>query len=160
MLAQFGPLFYEPSVYVAHKKCTSVLVCLDWRLLGSVISLILSGILHSAQLKERCATFKRVVDTILSAVKWLFLSAYLVDIEIFSRTACQLFNCTRLALSLLEEPGVSLKLKKCVFLPNKTDYPRHVVHRVLHEAACRTASGKEEESHERQENNKKKCELT
>lgn len=67
-------------------------------------------------LKNADATFQRVVDNILSPIKWQLAFVYLDDTVIFSETTRQLINHTGFVISLFKEACVILTLKRCTYL--------------------------------------------
>jgi len=59
------------------------------------------------------ATFQRVLDIILSSLKWQICLVYLEDVIIFSANAEQHVNDVDTVLHPLREAGVTLNLEKC-----------------------------------------------
>lgn len=57
-------------------------------------------------------TFQRIMDVILSSIKWQFIFVYLDNIVIFSKSPEQYRGLTRKVLTIFENAGVTLKLKK------------------------------------------------
>lgn len=78
-------------------------------------------------LKNASATFQHVMDILLSSVKRQLDLVYLEHSVIFSRIRRQRMDHTRLLLSLLKKPGVTLKLKNVAFFTNKISYVGHVI---------------------------------
>jgi len=78
-------------------------------------------------LKNAPATFQRVMDVILSSVRWQFALVYLDDIFVFSTTVEDHFDHVRTVLGLLKDAGVTLRLDKCHFFSEAVDYLGHVV---------------------------------
>ena len=77
-------------------------------------------------LKNAPATFQRAIDIILSSVRWQTCLIYL-DVIVFSRDEAEHLHHGDQVLSLLREPGVTLKLTKWHFFEKKVDYLGHVV---------------------------------
>jgi Reverse transcriptase (RNA-dependent DNA polymerase) len=73
------------------------------------------------------ATFQRAMDVLLSRVLWQTAIVYLDDIIVFSRTPEKHLRDLDVVLTLLEEAGVSLNLRKCAFFRSRVDYLGHVV---------------------------------
>ena len=73
------------------------------------------------------ATFQRVVDMILSSVRWQTCLVYLDHVIVFSRNVQEHLNHVNEILTLLRNAGVTLKLKKCDFFRNKVNYLGHVI---------------------------------
>lgn len=73
------------------------------------------------------ATFQRVMDIILSSVKWQLALVYLDDMANFSWTLRKENEHTRLFLSNLKRDCVTSRLKHCAFFTNKIDYLRHII---------------------------------
>lgn len=66
---------------------------------------------------EECASyFQRLIDVLLSTVKWQQALASLEDIVIFSKTPDDHIEHTRSVLYLLKDANVTLKLNKCPLL--------------------------------------------
>lgn len=78
-------------------------------------------------LKNAPGTFQRVIDVILSQVKWQYALVYLDDVIIFSKSVDEHFSHVSTGLQLFKSAGVSLKLKKCSLFTNKVDYLGHVI---------------------------------
>lgn len=78
-------------------------------------------------LRNARATYSRVMDVMLSTVKWQYDLLYLDDIETFSRSLHDHLNHTRLVLQLLIDAGFTLKLKKCASFTNTIDYLNLVI---------------------------------
>ncbi|CAN8069114.1 unnamed protein product [Agarophyton chilense] len=78
-------------------------------------------------LKNAPATFQRVMDIILSRVKWKPALVYLDDFIIFSRTVKEHFRHVKKVLTILQDAGVTQKLRKCAFFQASVDYLGHVV---------------------------------
>ena len=73
------------------------------------------------------ATFQRPLDIILSSVRWKNFLVYIDDVVIFSKTDEEHFSRVSHVLTLLEEAGVKLKLKKCFFFHQRVEYLGHVI---------------------------------
>jgi Reverse transcriptase (RNA-dependent DNA polymerase) len=67
------------------------------------------------------------MDVILSAVKWKFCLVYLDDIIVFSPSLEQHLKDLDVVLTLLEQAGASLQLKKCHLFKERVKYPGHIV---------------------------------
>ena len=67
-------------------------------------------------LRNATATFQRALDIIFSGVRWKNCLLYIENVVIFSKTEEEHFAQVSHVLTLLEEAGVRLKLKKCFFL--------------------------------------------
>lgn len=78
-------------------------------------------------LKNAPTTFQRVIDIILSSVKWKRSLVYLNDKVIFWRTPHEQVDHTRLVLNVLRRAGITFKLEKCAFSTEKIDYLGHVI---------------------------------
>ena len=61
------------------------------------------------------ATFQRAMDLALSQYNWQKCLVYLDDIIIFSKTFDQHVQDVQAVLSVLQQTGIGLKLKKCDF---------------------------------------------
>jgi transposase InsO family protein len=73
------------------------------------------------------ATFQRAMDVLLTPVLWRKAIVYLDDIIIFSSTVEDHIRDVDQVLTMLNEAGVSLKLKKCRFFRRRVDYLGHVI---------------------------------
>jgi hypothetical protein len=73
------------------------------------------------------ATFQRAVDVILASVRFQCALTYLDDIVVYSPTFEQHVKDLSVVLKLLQDAGVSLKLKKCAFASRKVQYLGFVV---------------------------------
>lgn len=78
-------------------------------------------------LKNAPATFQRAMDVIVAPVRWQTALVYLDDIVIFFRTLEEHITHVRQVLSLLQNAGVTLKVKKCRFITNTIGYLGHVI---------------------------------
>ncbi|CAN8073109.1 unnamed protein product [Agarophyton chilense] len=78
-------------------------------------------------LKNAPATFQRVMDIILSRVKWKFALVYLDDFIIFSGTVKEHFCHVKKVLTIPQDAGVTLTLRKCAFFQASLDYLDQVV---------------------------------
>ncbi|CAN8075543.1 unnamed protein product [Agarophyton chilense] len=78
-------------------------------------------------LKNAPATFQQVMHIILSRVKWKFALVYLDDVIIFSLTVTEHLRHVKKVLTILQDPGVTLKLRKCAFFQASVDNHAHVV---------------------------------
>ena len=67
------------------------------------------------------ATFQRVLDIILSGVRWKTWLVYMDDVVVFSKTKGEHFAQVSDVLTLLEEAGVKLKLNKCFFFHQRVE---------------------------------------
>lgn len=67
------------------------------------------------------ATFQRVIDLILSSIRWQSTLLYLDDIVIFSKSVEEHVQLVRKVVTMLRDVGITLKLKKCpLFAERKT----------------------------------------
>jgi Reverse transcriptase (RNA-dependent DNA polymerase) len=71
-------------------------------------------------LRNAPATFERAIDIILSGIKWKTCLVYLDDVIVFYKSKTDHITHVAEALTLLENAGLSLKLKKCLFLPKRS----------------------------------------
>ena len=78
-------------------------------------------------LRNAPATFQRVLDIILSGVRWQPCLIHLDDFIIFSKNEKEHVAHVDEFLTLLQSASVSLKLKKCEFFKPKVDYLGHVI---------------------------------
>jgi len=78
-------------------------------------------------LRNAPSTFQRVIDIILSTVKWQYALVYLDDVIIYSRSAEEHMTHVATVLRMLMEAGVTLKLRKCSLFADKVDYLGHVI---------------------------------
>lgn len=78
-------------------------------------------------LRNAPATFQRALDVILSEVKWRFCLVYIDDIIVFSNDNETHLDQLDHVMTLLEEAGVKLKLKKCFFFRGSVEYLGHVI---------------------------------
>ncbi|KAJ0392460.1 hypothetical protein P43SY_002014 [Pythium insidiosum] len=71
-------------------------------------------------------TFQRLMDCVLRGLSWICCLVYLDDIIVYSRGPMEA-HVVRLAavLARLEDAGLTIKLKKCVFGANKVEYLGH-----------------------------------
>ena len=76
-------------------------------------------------LRNAPATFQRALDIVLSGVRWETCLVY-DGVVIFSKTEEEHFAQVRHVLTLLEEAGVKLKLKKFFFFHQRVEYLGHV----------------------------------
>ena len=76
------------------------------------------------------STFQRVLDIILSGVRWQICLVYLDDVIVFSRTHGEHAKRLDTVLSLLRSAGISLKLKKCSFFQPRVHHLGHVIPQV------------------------------
>ena len=73
------------------------------------------------------ATFQRTLDILLAGLRWQSCLVYLEDIIVFSRSIEDHFKHLCEILAILEEAGLSLKLKKCNFFTKTVDDLGHVI---------------------------------
>ena len=78
-------------------------------------------------LRNAPATFQRSLDLILSGVRFKTCLVYLDDVLIFSRQQEDHIKHVDEVLTLLENAGISLKLRKCQFFRKSLDYLGHVL---------------------------------
>ncbi len=73
------------------------------------------------------ATLRRTLDIIMSSYEWKTCIVYLDDFTIFSKDLELQLGQIYQILSALHKAGVTLKLRKCKFLPNRVEYLGHVI---------------------------------
>ena len=73
------------------------------------------------------ATFQRAMDIALSQYNWQKCLVYLDDIIIFSKSFDQHVQDVQAVLTVLQQTGIGLKLKKCDFFRKKLEYLGHTV---------------------------------
>ena len=73
------------------------------------------------------ATFQRVMDTVLSGLKWQSCLVYLDDVVVFSRDFDEHLRRLRAALQAIKTAGLSLKPTKCRFAYGELKFLGHVV---------------------------------
>lgn len=67
------------------------------------------------------------MEVILTSVKWQFALVYFEDVVLFSHSFSDHIKHLYLVLKLLQQAGVTLKLKKYFFLHNLSDYLGHPI---------------------------------
>lgn len=67
------------------------------------------------------------IDAILSSLRWQHALLYLDDLEIFSKTPEDHIYHARYVGSLIQQSGVAITLRKCVFFPVTIDYLGHII---------------------------------
>lgn len=80
-------------------------------------------------LKNNLRMFQRVMNDLLSKVKWKFALVHLDKIVIFSRTTDAHTDHVGQVLTLLKDAGTPLSLRKSEFFTNSIDYLGHVIRR-------------------------------
>jgi Reverse transcriptase (RNA-dependent DNA polymerase) len=65
---------------------------------------------------------------ILEKVKWKTALIYLDDVIVYSRSMNDHLQHVNEILSMLQQTGASLKLKKCHFFQSSVDYLGHVIY--------------------------------
>lgn len=73
------------------------------------------------------ATFQRMMDTVLSGLKWQSCLVYLDDVVVFSETLEQHVQRLRAVLHAIRKAGLSLKPEKCHFGYEELKFLGHVV---------------------------------
>ncbi|GFU11781.1 retrovirus-related Pol polyprotein from transposon 297 [Trichonephila clavipes] len=73
------------------------------------------------------ATFERMMDNLLRHFKWTMCLCYLDDIIVFSETFEDHFIRLRLVLTCLQEAGLKLNSKKCLFAAQEVKILGHLV---------------------------------
>ena len=73
------------------------------------------------------ATFQRLMDVVLSGLKWKECLVYLDDILIFSKDWDEHLLHLRHVFEKLEKARISLKLSKCEFAKNEIQFLGHIV---------------------------------
>lgn len=72
-------------------------------------------------LKDAPATFRRGMDIILSSVKWKTALVLVDDILLFARSVEDHMEQFGQVLTLLDNAGLTPKLKECTFFAEKID---------------------------------------
>lgn len=91
-------------------------------------------------MKNAQRTLRRVMDVILSAVKWQYVSVYFDHIAIFSKSLKDLTKHTRSVVSFLKDACDTLRLQKRTHFTNPIDYLGHAIKPGKLEAATHTVS--------------------
>ena len=78
-------------------------------------------------LRNAPATFQRALEILLSGVRWRSCLVYIDDVIIFSQDGPSHLKHLDEVLTLLEEGGVKLKLKKCDFFKTSVEYLGHLI---------------------------------
>ena len=78
-------------------------------------------------LRNAPATFQRAVDIVLSSVRWQFCIVYLDDVIIFSNSVDEHIDHIDQVLTLLENAGMSIRLKKSFFMHKEIEYLGHII---------------------------------
>ena len=78
-------------------------------------------------LRNAPATFQRVLDIILSGLRWQTCLIYLDDVIVFSKDTNEHVAHVQEVLTLLRSAGMSLNQKKYEFFQPKVDYLGHVI---------------------------------
>ncbi|GFS96235.1 retrovirus-related Pol polyprotein from transposon 17.6 [Trichonephila clavipes] len=73
------------------------------------------------------ATFERMMDNLLRHFKWTMCLCYLDDIIVFSETFEDHLIRLRLVLKCLQEAGLKLNSKKCLFAAQEVKILGHLV---------------------------------
>ncbi|GFV53543.1 retrovirus-related Pol polyprotein from transposon 17.6 [Trichonephila clavipes] len=73
------------------------------------------------------ATFERMMDNLLRHFKWTMCLCYLDDIIVFSETFEDHLIRLRLVLKCLQEAGIKLNSKKCLFATQEVKILGHLV---------------------------------
>lgn len=89
-------------------------------------------------LRGASRTFQRIMNVILSVVKWRFAIVYLDDILIFLNLLKEHFADVRKVSTLLNNTGVTVELRKCRFFTETTEYLGHIIRQRRFEIASRT----------------------
>lgn len=72
------------------------------------------------------ATFQITLGIVLSRFKWQTCLVYLDDVNIFSNNEKH-FKHIDQTLAALNDAGITFKLQKCCFFPDKVKYLEHVI---------------------------------
>lgn len=72
-------------------------------------------------------TFQHAIYIVLSSVRWKFSIVYLDDIIIFSKWIDYHMTHLKVVLSLLKDGGLTLKVRKCFFVQDRSKYLGHIV---------------------------------
>ena len=78
-------------------------------------------------LTNACATFQRLMNTVLDGLLGLVCVVYLDDIIIFSENAEEHTNHVKLVADRLRAFNLKVNLKKCKFAVNKVEYLSHII---------------------------------
>lgn len=73
------------------------------------------------------ATFQRMMDTVLSGLKWQSCLVYLDDVVIFSATFEQHIERLRLVLEAIRSANLTIKPEKCQFAFEELRFLGHVI---------------------------------
>jgi len=73
-------------------------------------------------LRNAPLTFQRALDIILSGVRWRICLVYIDDVIVFSKNHEEHIEHLDEVLTLLQEAGIKLKLKKCFFFRDEVEY--------------------------------------
>ena len=65
-------------------------------------------------------------------MKWQYCLVYIEDTIIFSKSPDEHLEHLDNVISLLDEAGLSLKLKKCFFMKESIEYLGHIVLSLIH----------------------------
>lgn len=75
------------------------------------------------------ATFQRIMDALLSGIKWQRCLVYMDDVIVFARTFEEHLESLQLVFDKLREAGLHLKASKCKFARPSLPFLGHVVSR-------------------------------
>lgn len=71
--------------------------------------------------------FQCAIDIVLCAVRWKLATVYLDDIVLFSETIDNHKIHLKFVLTLFKYGGLTVKLRKCVFLQYRVEYLKHII---------------------------------
>ena len=72
-------------------------------------------------------TFQKLISQLLCGTNWYFIFAYLDDLLIASKSVQEYLIHLAKVLDRLEEEGLLLKPKKCVFMQQQVEYLGHTI---------------------------------
>jgi hypothetical protein len=73
------------------------------------------------------STFQRLMDKVLSRLKWHICLVYLDDVLVFGRNFQEHQERLELVLMALEKTGLTLNVEKCVFATSRVEHLGHVI---------------------------------
>lgn len=78
-------------------------------------------------LQNAPAAFHRIMDIILSSVKWHSTFVYLDDIVVFSKAPEQQLNHLQRVLKLVQDTSITRKIRKCFLFAETISYYGHTI---------------------------------
>ena len=73
------------------------------------------------------STFQRLIDKVLSRLKWHMCLVYLDDVLVFGKNFQEHQERLELVLMALEKAGLTLNVEKCVFATSRVEHLGHVI---------------------------------